>query len=202
MSESDRERWDRRYRDGGYTPRDEPPPYVARWVDHVRSGGRALDLATGTGRTARLLAERGLSVTAVDVSSVAIEQARAATDPSLDITWVAADLDDLDLASVGEGGPWSLVTVVRYRDPALWARIVDVLAPDGWVVVEHHLRTPLDVGGPSTDDFRIAPGELLVAFGRLRVVHHEEVVERSDHPAIHQHMANARIAAVNGSPGW
>lgn len=201
MTADDRARWDHRYREGGYTPRDEPPPYVARWLDHVPPG-RALDLATGTGRTARLLAGCGFAVTAVDVSPVAIEQARAASDPALDITWVAADLDELDLAAVDDGGPWTLVTVVRYRDPRLWSRIVDVLAPDGWVVVEHHLRTTVDVGGPSSEEFRVAPGELLDAFGSLRVVHHEEVVERSDHPAISQPMANARIAAVNGSPGW
>lgn len=202
MAEGDRTRWDRRYGDGGYTPRTAAPSYVARWLDHVPPG-RALDLACGTGRTARLLAERGFAVTAVDVSPVAIERAAALSDPAADIEWVVADLDDLDLMAVGAGGPWSLVTVVRYRDPLLWPRVAASLAEDGWVIVEHHLRTPLDVAGPTTDEFRIAPGELLDAFRGLRVVHAEEVVEDADHPAsAGQRFANARLAAVRGSPGW
>ena len=201
MADGDRERWDRRYDEGAYVPRDHAPPTVERWLPHVPRG-RALDLATGTGRTARLLAAAGFAVTAVDVSPVAIRLAGEATDPALDVTWVVADIDEVDLASVGGGGPWSLVTVVRYRDPTLWDRITHVLARDAWVVVEHHLQTPLDVGGPSSDEFRVAPGELLAAFAGLRVVHHEEVLEPSDHPTIGGRVATARIAAVNGSPGW
>lgn len=196
MSDAERERWDRRYAEGGYTPREAPSAFLGRWVEHVPRG-RALDLATGTGRNARLLAAQGFEVTAVDVSQVAIDRARASTSEQLPITWRVADLDDTAL-----GGPWDLVTVVRYHDPSLWPRIVDVLAPGGWVLVEHHLRTPLDVGGPP-DGFRLAPGELLEAFAALRIVAYEEVLEGSDHPASPgDRFVNARIAAVAGSPGW
>lgn len=196
MSQAERERWDRRYAEGGYEPRDEPSAFLARWIDHVPRG-RALDLATGTGRNARFLAERGFEVTAVDVSRVAIDRARATTPADLPITWRVADIDDLDL-----GGPWQLVTVVRYHDSGLWPRIAAALAPGGWVLVEHHLRTPVDVGGPP-DHFRLSPGELLDAFRDLRVVHYEERLETSDHPGSpDQRFANARIAAVAGSPGW
>lgn len=196
MSDAERERWDRRYAEGGYTPREAPSAFLGRWVAHVPRG-RALDLATGTGRNARLLATQGFEVTAVDVSQVAIDRARASTSEQLPITWRVADLDDTAL-----GGPWDLVTVVRYHDTSLWPRIVDVLAPGGWVLVEHHLRTPLDVGGPP-DEFRLAPGELLEAFAALRIVAYEEVREGSDHPASPgDRFVNARIAAVAGSPGW
>lgn len=196
MSAEDRERWDRRYAEGTYVPREEPSAFLVRWLPHVPRG-RALDLATGTGRNARHLAAAGFSVTAVDVSPVAIAQARERTDPALDITWRVADLDTLDL-----GGPWDLVTVVRYRDERLWPRVATSLAPDGWVLVEHHLRTELDVGGPDDERFRVAPGELLEAFGTLRVVAYEERLEPADHPGAGERFANVRIAAVHGSPGW
>ena len=196
MSEEDRRRWDRRYAEGGYTPRTAASPLLTRWLDHVPRG-RALDLATGTGRNAIHLAEHGFDVTAIDVSAVAIDRARAAAG-GLEVDWRVADLDEVDL-----GGPWDLVSVMRYRDVDLWPRVAASLAPDGWVLVEHHLQTSLDVAGPTTDAFRVAPGELLAAFGHLRVVHYEEVVESSDLPALPDAwFVTARIVAVNGNPGF
>ncbi len=196
MTDAERETWDRRYAQGTYTPRDEPSPFLARWLHHVPRG-RALDLATGTGRNARFLAGEGFDVTAVDVSRVALDRARALTPPHLPLTWRVADLDRAEL-----GGPWDLVVVVRYHNRGLWPRVAAALAPDGWVLVEHHLQTPREVAGPP-DHFRLAPGELLEAFGGLRVVHYEEVLEGADHPALAgRQFVNARIAAVAGSPGW
>ena len=64
------------------------------------------------------------------------------------------------------GRALDVVVGQRFRAPALYAAMVDVLAPGGLLVV-----TVLAGGdGP----FRAAPGELLAAFGHLAVVHHEE----------------------------
>ena len=55
--------------------------------------GRALDLGCGEGADSIWLAERGWTVTGVDVSTTAIERASAeAEHRELPITWVAADL--------------------------------------------------------------------------------------------------------------
>lgn len=198
MSSEELARWNRRYREGDYTPRATPPSFVVDWLPHVPRG-RALDLATGTGRTALHLAAAGFEVTAIDGSDVAIETARAtAADRGLAVDWRVGDLDEVDL-----GGPWDLVTVVRYRDPDLWPRIAVAIAAGGWVLVEHHLQTPLEVGGPGDDAHRLAPQELLEAFGHLRVVHYEEVLETSDHPAQPDaRFVTARIVAVRGDPGY
>lgn len=202
MTAEDAARWDRRYADGSYAPRDVPSPFVERWLPTVMAahGGavRALDVATGTGRNARLLARSGCDVTAMDVSRVALQQAEQhAADEGLTVRWVHADLDDADL-----GGPYDLITVARFRDERLWPRLVGALAPDGWVLVEHHLLTPLDVGGPP-DDFRVRPGELLAAFAGLRIVQYEEVLEPADLAALDgQRFVNVRIAAVAGDPGY
>ena len=198
MTDREREYWDERWTEGSYTSRASSSPFLDDWLPHVPRG-RALDLACGTGRNALRLAEQGFEVTAMDVSVVAIDRARAtAAERGLDVDWQVADLDEAEL-----GGPWDLVTVFRYRNPGLWPRIADALAPNGWVLVEHHLSTPLDAGGPSTDDFRLAPQELLAAFGHLRVVHYEEVVEPSDHPDLPDtRFVSARIAAVHGDPGY
>ena len=56
--------------------------------------GRALDIATGKGRNAIFLAERGFQVVGIDISPVALEMARrAAQEKSLAIDWQEADLE-------------------------------------------------------------------------------------------------------------
>lgn len=198
MTDRERHLWDARWADGSYTARPEHSPFLDRWLGHVPRG-RALDLACGTGRNALHLARQGFDVTAIDVSGVAIERARAAAEAEgLDIAWRVADLDEVDL-----GGPWDLVTVIRYRNPGLWPRVAASLSPRGWVLVEHHMRTSLPAAGPSSDTFRLAPQELLAAFGHLRVTYYEELLSQSDHPDLPDAtFVEARIAATAGDPGF
>ncbi len=71
-------RWDNSYKTGD-TPWDTGRP--SRELVAVVDGGivqpcRAIELGCGTGTNAVYLAERGFSVTALDVSTVAIERAR------------------------------------------------------------------------------------------------------------------------------
>jgi SAM-dependent methyltransferase len=62
------------------------------------TGGRVLDVATGTGRAALALAEGGFEVTAVDINSGMLECAAAkaeALEVSDRVTWVEQDARDL-----------------------------------------------------------------------------------------------------------
>src|SRR2546422_4647992 len=56
--------WDERYRQGEHT-NDQPHPLITRFASKL-APGRALDLASGPGRHAIWLAERGWQVTAVE----------------------------------------------------------------------------------------------------------------------------------------
>ena len=197
MSEDERARWDDRYASHEYVPRAHPAPFLLEWLPCIPVG-RALDLATGTGRNAFALAEAGYEVDAVDISVVAIDRARAqAKRRGLEINWLVADLDDEALPD----RRYELITVLRYRNARLWERLQSALAPDGWILIEHHLQTHREgVAGPRHDAFRLAPGELLEAFGDLRVVHYSERVEPADN--VDAEFVIARFAACAGDPGW
>lgn len=197
MSRDERTRWDERYASGAYVPRAHPSPFLVAWLDHIPVG-RALDLATGTGRNALELAEAGFEVDAVDISAVALDRARAeAGQRGLQVRWVEADLDADPLPGAG----YDLITVLRYRNRRLWPRLVTALAPDGWLLVEHHLRTSLpDAAGPQDPAFRLEPGELLEACRDLRVVSYVESVEPTDDGQ--GRFVLARLAACAGDPGW
>ena len=75
MAQTDRQRWDARYRDGAYEQRVWPSAYLQQCVPLIaptQLGVRALDIACGRGRNSLYLAQQGFAVDAVDVSSVAI----------------------------------------------------------------------------------------------------------------------------------
>lgn len=159
--------------------------------------GRALVVACGPGRNALYLAQHGFRVLGVDISEVAIRQARAtADDRGLDAEFLVADLDEFR----PEPGDFDLITVIRYRNPDLWPRLVTALAPDGWIVAEHHMSTTNDVAGPTSPEFRLEPGELLAAFSGLRIVHYSESIEPADDEQ--KTYAIERAVACNGDPGW
>lgn len=196
MSETERTEWDRRYADGDYRPRSWPSPFLEEWVDRLPPG-RALDVACGAGRNALLLAEAGYRVEAVDISRSAIDMARAECNRrGLEIAWGVTDLDNAEL----ETSAYDVITVIRYVNRRLWPRLIAALATDGFLLVEHHLQTTADVDGPTSPEFRLAPQELLEAFGSLRVLHYEEVLETAERESTGY--AIARIVACNGNPGW
>ena len=192
----ERATWNRRYADGDYTPRTAPAPLLEEWLGRVPVG-RALDVACGAGRNAFRLAEAGFDVTAVDISEVAIARAEAEAERrGLTIDWHAAAMDEFEIPP----DTFQLITVFRYRNPALWPRLLAGLAPSGWLIAEHHLKTTTDVSGPSSDAFRLDPQELLVACESLRVLHYSEQLEPADlDPGRY---ALARIVACNGPAGF
>lgn len=75
----DSQAWDERYRAADRLWSAEPNLFVADRLGH-REPGVGLDLASGDGRNAIWLAERGWKMTAVDFSEVAIQRGRSITD--------------------------------------------------------------------------------------------------------------------------
>lgn len=196
MSAEERERWDERYATGEYRARTWVTPFLEGWVRSIPSG-RALVVACGPGRNALYLAEHGFEVVGVDISEVAIDRARmSAAERGLEAEFLVADLDGF----VPQHGAFDLITVIRYRNPDLWPRLVEALAPAGWILVEHHMKSTADVAGPTSPDFRLDPGELLDAFVGLRIVHYSESIEPADDGAAHY--AIARAVACKGDPGF
>jgi SAM-dependent methyltransferase len=85
--------WDARYRERGGTMWSGRPNgrLVAEAIG--LTPGRALEIGCGEGADAIWLAQRGWTVTAIDVSEVAICRAREASDPaSTSVEWICADV--------------------------------------------------------------------------------------------------------------
>jgi tellurite methyltransferase len=170
MAETDRQRWDARYRERG-PGHPEPSPFLLSLDALLPRRGRALDVAGGTGRHALWLARRGLDVTLADLSPVALEVARsAATAVGSPLRTLAVDLE----AEPFPAGPWDLVVIVDF----LWRPLFDVvpsaLAAGGLLVVAHPTDSNLQRHSQPGPRHLLRDGELLGLVHGLEVIRAEE----------------------------
>lgn len=155
MSQDDRQRWNDRYRQAPAAR--EPSEFLCSLADRLPMTGRALDLAGGQGHDARWLARRGLDVTLVDVSDVALEQAEAlARDAGVPLKTRQLDLETEALPP----GPFDLVVCLNYLWRPLFAALPSVLAPGGLFVFAQPTRSNLQRHPHPSARFLLEDGEL------------------------------------------
>jgi SAM-dependent methyltransferase len=168
-----------------------PSAWVRRWSDRVPRGGRVLDLSCGRGRHARLFAQLGHPVEAVDRDPALL--AGLAGVPG--ITARCADLEAGLWPYAGER--FAGIVVANYLYRPLFPRLLDALAAPGVLIYETFAAGNERYGRPSNPAFLLEPGELLeVVRGRLRVVAYEDLFVEDPRPAMVQ-----RICAINPGPG-
>ena len=148
-----------------------------------------LDVACGAGRHARLLAELGHRVEAVDGDESSLHGLRG-------VAGVSAKLADL------EGGPWPYargefagIIVCNYLHRPLFPNMLEALEEEGVLIYETFAVGNERFGKPSNPHFLLKPGELLeVVRGHLRVIAYEDVYVDHPKPAMVQ-----RICAKRGN---
>jgi len=166
---------------------ESPSPWIVRFGPLVRAGGTVLDLACGRGRHLRWFADRGHPVLGVDRDADALATLQGVGET------LQADI---------ENGPWPLagrpfdaVVVTNYLWRPLFPRLLEAVAPGGVLLHETFAEGNETVGKPSRPDFLLKHGELLQAYGALRVIAYEDGF--LDHPPRYVQ----RIAAVRERDG-
>lgn len=164
--ESDRQRWNRKYRQRDGAP-ESVAPIVAKYC-HLAPPGRALDIAAGTGQNARFLAENGFVVTAIDISDIALS-ALAGIHPRLHP--VCLDLDRWDLPE----NRYQLVINLHYLNRRLFTPIAEALVAGGVLIFETFIDPPPGRGGSThCRDYLLKEYELRHAFAAMKTVFYEE----------------------------
>ena len=165
-----------------------PSPWLLRWQRHFTAGQTALDLACGSGRHVRWLRERGLQVCAVDRNAQALAG----------LADCGAELIEADL----EAAPWplgsrrfDLVLVTNYLWRPLLPRVVEAVAPGGWLLYETFADGQQLLGRPARPEFLLRHGELLQAAGDLRIVGYEDGFVDGDAHGVNPAQIQ-RVAAV------
>ena len=169
-----------------------PSPWILRYAHLVPAGARVLDLACGFGRHARLFAQRGADVLAVDRERDAL----ATLDGVAGIETRRIDLEASDWPFTGER--FDAIVVSRYLHRPALPRLIAAVADDGTLLYETFARGNEAYGRPSNPDFLLEPGELLaVAAPHLTVVAFAQGLAADGRRAVVQ-----RLAAVGRRRQW
>lgn len=172
---------------------ETPSAWIARFAPLIPKG-EVLDLACGSGRHARLLADAGRTVLAVDRDENALARV---SGPN--IRPFQHDLEQ----DTGQGASWPFeanrfagIVVTNYLHRPLFEGIFASLAPNGVLLYETFAIGNARFGKPSNPAFLLRPGELLevvrvYSAGALRTIAFEDGYVDRPKPAMVQ-----RICAI------
>lgn len=148
----ERHTWDARYRSRERVWTGHPNAPLMDEVEHLVTPGTALDVGCGEGADAVWLARQGWLVTAVDLSTTAIDRAREHAETAGVAQHITFTDDDLERV-IDAHGPWNLVSSL-YTHPAqggqwLVETLAAAVAPGGMLlVIGHHPTDPHAVEHP------------------------------------------------------
>jgi len=158
MSLSDAERWNARYQeDVRFVSYLQPRPFLVENAHWLPAQGVALDVAMGLGGNAAFLMERGLRVVGIDISSVAVRQAKRRM-PGL-----MAVIADLTRTYLPEA-KFDVILNFFYLHRELWPDYRRALRPGGLLVLETLTKEMLSVNPEIDPQYLLDSGELEAAF--------------------------------------
>lgn len=184
--------WNHRYAHSEYLYGTEPNAFLAEHC-HLLSGP-VLSLSEGEGRNAVFLASRGLEVLGVDISTVALDKAKAlATARGVEIRTMVADLATFEPEANHYGSVISisahLPSAIRLR---LYPLIERALRPDGIVLLESYSENQLsrDTGGPRDVDMLMTVDKIRREFTMVEPILLREVERQVSEGEGHTGMAS------------
>ena len=173
VDQRDRDYWNGKFGDPKTQFNRQPSRLLADAI-RERKPGRALDLGMGEGRNTIYLAQQGWQATGVDLSDVAVAQAKArAAQLHVNLTAIVENLDGYDFGK----SQWDLVTLFYMHawyhsaKPSSPGRLMAALKPGGLLVIE---------GFADPKPFMFQPNELLRDFAELRVLRYEDLKGEAD----------------------
>jgi 2-polyprenyl-3-methyl-5-hydroxy-6-metoxy-1,4-benzoquinol methylase len=170
----DKRKWDDRYtNDSAITD----AAALLRENLHLLKGGKALDVAMGTGSNAVLLAAHGFEVEGVDISSVAVTSVRQHAEKNgLAITAIEADLTNYQI----QERAYDVIVDFYYLDRNIIPQLKQGIKTGGLIFFETYTEEQCRFGGISNPDYLLKPNELLFSFLDFFIIfYHERIVTES-----------------------
>jgi tellurite methyltransferase len=167
-----RQKGDERYRQNEVTPSSSDAAMVLTQNAHLLPAtGSALDLACGLGANALFMAQRGLSVSAWDLSPVAIDklqQVAAQQDLSLQL-----EVHDV-VSQPPQPAQFDVIVVTRFLERQLVSPLMEALKLGGLLFYQTFITDKVSDRGPDRCAYRLARNELLTLFAELRILVYRE----------------------------
>ncbi len=169
---SNQKRWDERFKEKDFTFGKEPNPFLKKYI-RLLPKGKALDLASGEGRNAVFLAQKGFKVDAVDISRAGLKKTKAlAREKGVKIHTVYADLKTYRI----EKEKYDLIIDFYFLMRSLVPKIKRGLKTGGRVIFETYILEQRQIGveGPKRARYFLKPNELLRLFKDFRILFYRE----------------------------
>jgi len=170
--ETDRLKWNRKF---SSRPNElkKPEPFVVRHIDLLKNK-TVLDLASGDGRNSIYLASKGYSVTAIDISDVALDRLTLfAKKVHVKIATKQMDLDNSE--ELDQLGVFDNILINSYKpSQALWNKLPSLLQKDGIVILTVFNMLQYHKHGFSSQ-FCAEEGEYLNASLELEALQYEKL---------------------------
>lgn len=197
--------WDDRYSAPGFLFGTEPAAFLAAHADHLTPGAKALAVADGEGRNSVFMAEKGVDVTAIDASEVALNKARRlAAERGVAIDFRAVDVLNWDWPAAAHD--LVVAIFIQFAGPderaTLFEGMKRALRPGGTLLLHGYRPKQIEygTGGPPHAEYMYTEDLLRAAFGDLDILRLEsydrEIEEGSGHSGM-----SALIDLVARKPG-
>ena len=171
MSLKDKEKWDCKYASHERLTEKEPVEWLKDHADMLNGKGLALDIASGEGRNAVFVAEKGYQTLAVDISPVGLEKARSlADDKGVIIETCVADLDKWEIKQ----NAFDLILCFNFLDRRIFPSIKNALKPGGLIFYETFTVDYLKYSNFKRE-WVLEHNELLDTFKELRILNYKEI---------------------------
>lgn len=169
MNKALREKWDRIYQSD--TIEREAAPVLAENLFLLPQSGLALDLASGLGANAMLLAKQGLTTQAWDISAVAMNKLQQQADAhALPIKTSTKEI----ASSCFTSACFDVIVVSRFLDRSICDAIMESLKSHGLLFYQTYTEQKNSESGPNNPRFLLAENELLQLFSSLKLIYYRE----------------------------
>jgi SAM-dependent methyltransferase len=140
---------------------ESPSSWIVKFAPLIKSQGLVLDLACGSGRHAKWLAQQGYQVDALDRDPIATSSMQGIDGIRIQLT----DLETTEPPSFEHS--YDGIIVSRYLHRPLLTSLATILKPGGILIYETFMRGNERYGKPSNPDFLLMPDELLNTYSPL-----------------------------------
>ena len=183
--------WDARYSTAEYLFGTEPAAFLMKHKSVLTPGSTALVVGDGEGRNSVFLAEQGLQVTAMDISSVGVAKAlRLAEQRGVSVDVRVADI--LDWEWVLDAYDIAVAVFIQFLDPEqrsmVFAGLARTLRPGGRLLLHGYRPEQVNngTGGPPDPAYMYSEALLADAFADLEIEHIESYDTTIEEGAGHQ----------------
>lgn len=145
-----------------------PSDWIVRWSHLVPPRGSVLDVACGSGRHLRWFAERGHSVTGVDIQIPDFSDFSDLPETRL----VQADIENQPWP-FAETALFDAVVVTNYLHRPLFPLLLQSLKPNGVLLYETFAEGNAEFGRPRRPEFLLQPNELLQVCAGMHIIAYE-----------------------------